>query len=126
MAYEQRLMAAQLSGDWRELDLLLDDQLIYTGLSGELGGKQNDLDIYRSGRFRITKMRLLERQMQDLGSAVVVIALMDTAAELDGVSMGKVLRYTRVWALKEKVWRIVTAHISELAVSQQGDAGGKS
>lgn len=117
-AYEARLVAAQLAGDVQNLDLLLDDALFYTGLTGELGYKKNDLELHRSGHFRITRMQPLQRQSADLGDTVVVNVLMDTAAEIRGVSMNKLLRYTRVWTRRGEHWRLVAAHLSEAAAGK--------
>jgi hypothetical protein len=112
-SYEEQLVNAQLSGDVAALDILLDDSLLYTGLSGEIGHKQDDLNLHRSGRFRITKMRMIERHMIELGSTAVINVLMDTAASIDGAAIAKILRYTRVWSLRQTQWQLVAAHLSE-------------
>src|SRR4051812_50102867 len=51
---ERRLQAAQLAADADALDALLDDRLVFTGPDGRLYSKQDDLEIQRSGRQRLT------------------------------------------------------------------------
>jgi hypothetical protein len=114
VACEEQLVKAQLSGDVAELDRLLDDGLIYTGLDGRTGTKGDDLSLHRSGRFRITRMDLQERQIISVsGNVSVVLVRMDSAATIDGIAIHKSLRYTRVWAKRDGVWRLVAAHLSE-------------
>lgn len=94
---EGRLVSAQLRDDVDESDRLLAPDLIYTTFTGELGRKEDDLALHRSGRFRITRMEVAEREVRDLGNTMVVVVLMHTAGVLDGARMRKSLRYTRVW-----------------------------
>lgn len=121
LAFEERLVKAQLAGDADELDALMADDLVYTGMVGELAGKQDDLALHRSGRFHITRMELVDRTVVDLGETVVVISLMDAAARLDSGQMAGQLRYTRVWARQDGSWRLRVAHLSQLAIPPQID-----
>jgi ketosteroid isomerase-like protein len=121
LEFEERLVKAQLAGDVGELDALMADDLVYTGMAGELAGKGDDLALHRSGRFRITRMELVERTLVDLGDAVVVISLMDTAALLDSSQLAGQLRYTRVWARAGQGWSLRVAHLSQLAIPPQID-----
>ena len=114
-AVEERLIHAQLAGDADALDSLLADDLLYTGLAGELAGKADDLALHRSGRFRITRMDVLERRIVDLGETVVVIALMETAAVFETNQLAGQLRYTRVWAREGESWRLKVAHLGQVA-----------
>lgn len=121
LAFEQRLITAQLAGDAEALDALMADELVYTGMAGELAGKADDLALHRSGRFRITRMELVDRTVVDLGETAVVISLMDTAALLDSSQLAGQLRYTRVWAREGEGWRLRVAHLSQLAIVPQID-----
>ena len=111
---EAQLVQAQLSSDSEALARLLGDDLIFVSFAGELGNKSDDLNLHRSGRFKITRMQLLDRQVRDLGSTIVVVSLMDTAAVFDGTSMSKRLRYTRVWTKSADGWSLVVAHLTEM------------
>ncbi len=112
LEYEQRLVAAQLSSNVAELDRLLADDLIYTGFSGETGGKSDDLELHRSGTFRITRMHMLEREIRGLADdVVVVVVLMDAEAVANQTTMTNHLRYTRVWARRGEEWQVAVAHL---------------
>lgn len=117
LACEAKLVEAQLCGDADALELILADDLIFVSFTGQVGLKSDDLSLHRSGRFRITRMQLLEREVRDLGGTVVVVSLMDTAAVFDGAPMSKRLRYTRVWTKKADGWKVVVAHLTEVSAA---------
>ena len=48
-ACENRLYAAMLTSDVAELDVLISDDLLFVGPTGELATKAMDLDLHRSG-----------------------------------------------------------------------------
>jgi hypothetical protein len=50
---EQRLVEAMKASNIEELDVLLADDLIFTGHTGALFTKENDLDAHRSGSINI-------------------------------------------------------------------------
>ena len=71
LVYETALVAARLTGDVAALDRLLDDELHFTGLGGQVFTKADDLAAHRSGHLRITKMRPVERHIISLGPVTV-------------------------------------------------------
>jgi hypothetical protein len=115
LACEEKLRQAQLTGNVIELDRLLDESLIFTGLGGNVFGKTDDLNAHRSGKLRITRMEASDRRVQHFGKIAVVSVRMDAEAILDGNEVKSVLRYTRVWCARPEGWRIVAGHMSVAA-----------
>lgn len=115
LAREAELVRAQLASDVETLNRLLDEELLFATLDGTLASKDDDLTLHRSGRLRFTRMEPLERAMLHLGNTSVVSVKMDAAAVVDGVEIASILRYTRVWAKREDVWRLVAGHMSVVA-----------
>src|SRR5690554_4582758 len=83
LALEERLRIAQLASDVEELALLIDDSLVFTGLDGNIVSMQDDLNLHRSEEFEITKMELVDRQILPSDNAVVVVSLVDAAANVN-------------------------------------------
>lgn len=115
LEHEERLRIAQLKSDVAELERLLDDDLMFTALDGAIVGKQDDLELHRSGRLRITRMEPIERRVMILGDIAVVSAKMNAAASFDGAVSEGLLRYTRVWRAYPDGCRIVAGHMSALS-----------
>jgi hypothetical protein len=114
LAAERRLQAAQLAGDHRTLDRLLDDRLIFTGgPDGACYSKQDDLDNHRARRQVMTS--LVEEDLTVLveGRTGVTWFLGTLQGEFHGAPFATRLRYTRTWIHDdEHGWRIVAAHAS--------------
>lgn len=112
---EARLRAAMLTNDVAELDLLLDDALMFTTIEGTVVGKQFDLDAHRARLLRLTKLEPSEMAVQRHGNVAVVSVRMDIAGTYAGAEVGGALRYTRVWCERADGWRIVAGHMSVVA-----------
>jgi hypothetical protein len=109
---EQALRKAQLSGDARELDRLLDDSLSFVGPNGALYSKKDDLDAHRNGSIRITRLDPSEERFQFFGGIAVVSVRMEMSGSFEGAEFAGPFRYTRVWRAERNGWRIVAGHVS--------------
>jgi ketosteroid isomerase-like protein len=118
-ASEAALRQAQLAGDVRELDRLLDDALVFTGPNGAVYGKKDDLDAHRRGLLRITRLEPSEERIQRFGHIAVVSVRMEMSGTFEGEAFAGPFRYTRVWRAEADGWRIVAGHVS--AVRQVPD-----
>lgn len=115
MVLENELRQAQLSSDATVLERLIDDALVFTAIDGSIASKQDDLDLHRSGHFRISRMEPREWHVLPLPGLVVVNVLMDAQASIAGELKTGLLRYTRVWYRRQEGWRIVAGHVSEVS-----------
>ena len=112
LAREAELRAAQMTNDVAALDLLLDDELMFTTLQGTVVGKQDDLEAHRARLLRATRLEPSEWHIQRYGSVVVVNVRMDIDGTFDGAPAGGAYRYTRVWCERPGGWRIVAGSMS--------------
>jgi ketosteroid isomerase-like protein len=115
LAHEEALRLAQLQGDVTALERLIDDDLMFAAIDGSIVGKQDDLELHRSGRLRITRMEPIERRVMILGDVAVVSAKMSAAASFDGALSEGLLRYTRIWRAYPEGCRIVAGHMSAVS-----------
>lgn len=111
-ALEERLWKAQLSSDVSVLDELIADDLLFTGISGALETKAGDLEQHRSGVLKITKLTPLDFKTREIPNGAITSVKMSCAATIHGKEAVAVLRYTRVWILRNNRWQIVGGHMS--------------
>lgn len=109
VALEARLRAAQLAADVGALNVLLSEDLLFTGPEGQLGTKAEDLAAHGSGAVRFQAYEPEELRMRRIGPAVAVCALRARlVVEVSGTLVRGVYRYTRVWAREAGgAWRVV-------------------
>jgi hypothetical protein len=117
VACEARLRMAQLTGDVAELERLLDDVLLFTGPTGELASKEEDLAAHRSGVVRFREHVPEELRVRPVGQDVVVVSLRARlVVEVSGQLHRGTYRYTRIWVRDERnAWRVVGGHVSGVA-----------
>ncbi|MES2521822.1 MAG: nuclear transport factor 2 family protein [Gemmatimonadota bacterium] len=122
VALEAQLRSAQLAGDVRALDLLLSDELLFTGPDGALATKADDLDAHGSGVVRFRRHEPEELRVRRVGSTVAITALRARlAVEVAGTLHEGTFRYTRVWAREsaDGAWRVAGGHVSAVPMSTE-------
>jgi uncharacterized protein YndB with AHSA1/START domain len=113
-AAEQALRSAQLRGDVATLSKLIDDRLLFTGPDGLLYSKGDDLAAHRAGDIRIEQLEPREEHVLELGDIVVVSVRMDMRGSFKGRPFAGPARYTRVWRLTDRGWKVVAGHVSPI------------
>ena len=111
---EAEMRAAQLNADVAALERLIADELLFTGPTGELGTKAEDLELHRSGAVRFRSHEPEELRIRRVGPDVAVAALRTRlVVEVQGELVSGTYRYTRVWAREvASAWRVVGGHVS--------------
>ncbi|HEY9626741.1 MAG TPA: nuclear transport factor 2 family protein [Coleofasciculaceae cyanobacterium] len=109
---EETLRQAMLTSDIAILDELIADDLVWTMHTGQVVGKQFDLDAHRSGIFKFTKLEISDRQIHPYGDCVVVTLRADLAGTLNGEPFSATYRFTRVWLQRQNRWQIIAGHVS--------------
>ena len=112
LACEDELREAMMSNDVDALDRLLDDDLAFTSLDGEVVGKEDDLEAHRQRRLRLTRLDPSDRHVVRCRLVAVVSVRMDLEGTYDGAPASGAFRYTRVWCERPDGWRIVAGHLS--------------
>ncbi|HVJ37746.1 MAG TPA: nuclear transport factor 2 family protein [Stenotrophomonas sp.] len=115
--YEERLRVAMLRSDVAELDVLIDDELLFVGPAGGLHTKDDDLQLHRSGSQRMSQADWQAVEVRPCGTTTCITAV---TAQLSGTFMDQPFsgrfRYLRTWALREGRWRVVAGSVSAIAV----------
>ncbi|MBE7700656.1 nuclear transport factor 2 family protein [Oerskovia sp. Sa1BUA8] len=125
LAAEHALQAAQRAGDVDALDTLLHPRCVGVGPDGSVFSKDDDLEGYRSGALRITR---LEEESLDVREDVVsgVTRLVATVEAVQGgAAVSARLIYTRLWVRADEGWRVLAATLAPAAEPASPDAGAE-
>ncbi|MFL5594395.1 MAG: nuclear transport factor 2 family protein [Gemmatimonadaceae bacterium] len=120
---EARIRTAQLNADVTALDVLLAEDLLFTGPDGTVGTKAQDLAAYGTGAVRFREHIPTELRIRRVGDDVAVVALRARlVVDVGGARVAGEYRYTRVWAQDGGgVWRVVGGHVSAVPVPPPAD-----
>ncbi len=117
IALEHQLRHAQLNADVAALDHLISDDLLFTGPTGDLATKDDDLSAYRSGAIRFSAHDAEELRVRRVTDDVAIVALRARlAGTAGGVPFAGTFRYTRVWSRVRGTWQIVGGHVSAVGL----------
>jgi ketosteroid isomerase-like protein len=110
---EERLYAAMLASDVKELDTLIADDLLFVGPTGELVTKAMDLELHRTGGTKFTELVPMELEIQILSDRFV---LTTTKVFLSGTYLGNAFsadyRYLRIWHKGDQDWKIAGGSVN--------------
>ena len=110
---EERLRLAMLNSDIGALDELISSDLIFTTHLGQVLGKQDDLELHRSGVLRFHTMEPSERQVKAAAQFAVVSVRMRVSGAYSDSPFAGDFRYTRLWCLSPSgTWHVVAGHCS--------------
>jgi len=114
-AYEERLRVAMLHSDVAELDLLIDDELLFVGPGGGVYKKADDLHLHRSGAQRLSQADWQAVKWRSYGTTCITVVTAALAGTLMGEPFSGRFRYVRTWVQKEGVWRVVAGSVSAIS-----------
>lgn len=106
---ERQLQAAQRDADVESLDALLHPLVVGAGPDGAVFTKEDDLEGYRSGALRITRLVEESLEVQEDGQTGVTRTVAAVEAVQAGAAVSARLRYTRLWVREEGRWRVLAA-----------------
>ena len=112
---EERLYAAMLASDVDELDVLIADDLLFAGPTGELATKAMDLELHRSGGTQFHEFTPKELEIRVWSEQ---FALASAKIFLRGSYLGQAFagdyRYTRIWRKGPGGWQIVGGSVTAM------------
>jgi ketosteroid isomerase-like protein len=114
-ACETRLYAAMFASDVTELDLLIADDLLFAGPTGELATKAMDLELHRTRSTEFHEFRPQELEIRVWNEQ---FALASAKIFLRGAFLGQEFagdfRYIRIWRNGQDGWQIVGGSVTPM------------
>ena len=107
LALEDKRFAAQTGKDWKTLDALLHEQLLYTHSSGVTDTKAVWMDAMKAGRTVYKSVKHAERKVRVYGDHALVTGKAAIEAEVNGAARTLRLVYLNVWTKTPQGWKFV-------------------
>jgi ketosteroid isomerase-like protein len=107
LGLEDRRFAAMTGKDWKTLDGLLHEQLLYTHSNGVTDTKAVWMDAMRSGRTVYKSAKQGERKVRLYGDSALVTGKAQIEAEVNGQARSLKLCYLNVWTKTPQGWKFV-------------------
>jgi len=107
LALEDRRFAAQTGKDWKTLDALLHEQLLYTHSSGVTDTKAVWMEAMKSGRTVYKSVKQSDRKVRIYGDNALVTGRAAIEAEVNGQARSMRLVYLDVWTKTPQGWKFV-------------------
>jgi ketosteroid isomerase-like protein len=104
---EQAFNSALTHGDWRAVEALMGEDLVFTDSDGTLSGKSEQVSEVKSGYLKLESIEMSEVRVQDLGNVAVVTGKLVEKGRYKGADVGGVYRFTDVWAKRSGKWQLV-------------------
>jgi len=112
--FEERLIKAMKESNVLMLDALLAEDLIFTGHTGQMFTKADDLDAHRSGNVEIFEINPSEQVIIPMGNIAVVSVLLEISGSFFGNTEVGFFRFTRVWKEIGEGMQVVAAHSTQV------------
>jgi hypothetical protein len=113
-ACENSLLEAMKTNNVERLDVLLHDDLLFNGPTGETATKMMDLNNYRSGNIHLHTVAASDQTIRLIGDTAVVAVTVELKGNYLGQALDGKFRYIRVWKLAESIWKVIAGSVVPL------------
>jgi len=114
IALEQNFNAALLSADWRAVERIYADDLVFTNADGSVTNKSDEVGAVKSGDIKFESIEMSDVKVQDLGDVAVLTGKLVERVRYKTTDLGGTYRFTDVWAKRNGLWQIVAGHESRV------------
>ncbi len=104
---EQVFNEALIRGEWKTVETLMAEDLVFTDADGTVSGKSDQIGEIKSGHMKLESIEMSEVKVQDLGNAAVVTGRLVEKGHYKGADASGVYRFTDVWAKRNGQWSLV-------------------
>jgi ketosteroid isomerase-like protein len=114
LSLEKDYFAAVRAHDHETLSTMLHDDMLLLAPAGETLGKQAELDLYRTGKMKITSLKEKIEEIRIVEDSVVVTLFYETKGFISGQPFDGNYRYIRVWKHTDEGAKIIAASCHRL------------
>ena len=112
---EEKLLDGFKRRDLNILDLLFADGMLFHDQYGNVLDKEMDLDVYRSGMTKITKIDVSKREMRVFESIVIVSASLFIKGSYSNILLNGKYQWLRVWGKVREDWKVISASCTSIS-----------
>ncbi|KRT14100.1 hypothetical protein ASU31_21175 [Pedobacter ginsenosidimutans] len=113
---EEKLLDGFKRTDLNTLDLLFADGMLFHDQYGNVLDKEMDLDAYRSGMIKITKINVSKREIRVFESIVIVSASLFIKGSYSNILLNGKYQWLRVWGKVREDWKVISASCTSITV----------
>jgi hypothetical protein len=113
---EEKLLDGFKRTDLNILDLLFADGMLFHDQYGNVLDKEMDLDAYRSGMIKITKINVSKREIRVFESIVIVSASLFIKGSYSNILLNGKYQWLRVWGKVREDWKVISASCTSITV----------
>jgi ketosteroid isomerase-like protein len=107
LALEDKRFAAMIGADWKALQALVHDELLYTHSSAVTDNKASWLESMTSGKTKYKSASFTGREVRMLGDAALVSGAAAIEAVVNGQPRSLRLKFLDVWTKTPEGWKLV-------------------
>ena len=115
---EQTFNDALVRTDWKLIDQLYADEIIFTNSDGSVSHKSDTVEEIRSGNTKFDSIEVSDVKVRDLGEVGVVTGKLVQNAHYGTTDLSGTYRFTDIWAKQEGKWRLVSGQETKIPRSQ--------
>jgi ketosteroid isomerase-like protein len=104
---EQEFNTALLHGDWKAVEQIEAEDLIFTNADGSVDGRPQELASIRSGDLKFESIEMSELRVRDLGDVAVTTGKLVERAHYKDADLSGTYRFTDVWSKRKRRWQLV-------------------
>ncbi len=113
---EEKLLDGFKKTDLNTLDFLFADGMLFHDQYGNVLDKEMDLDAYRSGRIKITKINVSKREIRVFESIVIVSASLFIKGNYADLLLNGKYQWLRVWGKVKEEWKVISASCTSISI----------
>ena len=103
---ESEFSEALLRGDWKALEQIEADDLIFTNADGSVTHKSDDVANLRLGNFKFESIKMQDVTVQDFGEVAVVTGQLTEKVRYKTTDLSGLYRFTDVWVRRDGRWQL--------------------
>ena len=104
---EDKRFGAMIKGDFKALDAMVHEQLLYTHSSGNTDTKPSWLDSMKSGRTKYKAANCSDRKVRAFGDVALITGRAAIEAEIGGQPRSLKLLFLNAWTKTPQGWKFV-------------------
>ena len=107
IALESRFSQALVNGDWKAVEQIEADDLLFTNADGSVTHKEDDVTGLRSADTKFESINMSDTDVLDLGNVAVVTGKLVEKGRYRASDISGSYRFTDVWARRNSRWQLV-------------------
>jgi ketosteroid isomerase-like protein len=115
LGLEDKRFGAMIARDFKGLEAMLHEELLYTHSSGVTDTKSSWLDSMKSGRTKYKTVSCSDRKVRMLGEVALITGKAAIEAEINGQPRQLKLLFLNAWAKTPQGWKFVAWQSCPLA-----------